>query len=180
MPQPTIPDALWRLPASQTAALVRAHQVSATEVARAALARVDAVNPRLNAIVECRPDEVLARAAAIDAALARGEDPGPLAGVPITTKVNVDQAGYATTNGLKSQKDLIATEDAAMVRGLMADGAVLLGRTNVPAFCYRWFTSNQLHGRAMGRGEAPSGSDAPSRAPIASRANPPAPRRRAT
>ena len=97
MPQPTIPDALWRLPASQTAALVRAHQVSATEVARAALARVDAVNPRLNAIVECRPDEVLARAAAIDAALARGEDPGPLAGVPITTKVNVDQAGYATT-----------------------------------------------------------------------------------
>ena len=64
MPQPTIPDALWRLPASQTAALVRAHQVSATEVARAALSRVDAVNPRLNAIVECRPDEVLARAAA--------------------------------------------------------------------------------------------------------------------
>ena len=56
MPQPTIPDALWRLPASQTAALVRAHQVSATEVARAALSRVDAVNPRLNAIVECRPD----------------------------------------------------------------------------------------------------------------------------
>ncbi|HOP90134.1 MAG: amidase family protein [Ottowia sp.] len=149
MPQPTIPDALWRLPASQTAALVRAHQVSATEVARAALARVDAVNPRLNAIVECRPDEVLARAAAIDAALARGEDPGPLAGVPITTKVNVDQAGYATTNGLKSQKDLIATEDAPMVRGLMADGAVLLGRTNVPAFCYRWFTSNQLHGRTL-------------------------------
>ena len=119
MPQPTIPDALWRLPASQTAALVRAHQVSATEVARAALARVDAVNPRLNAIVECRPDEVLARAAAIDAALARGEDPGPLAGVPITTKVNVDQAGYATTNGIKAQRDHIAKEDDVLY--LIAD-----------------------------------------------------------
>lgn len=97
-------QALWQLSAAQTAALVRARQLSATEVARAALARVGSVNPRLNAIVECRPDDVLARAAAIDAALARGDDPGPLAGVPVTTKVNVDQAGYATTNGLKSQK----------------------------------------------------------------------------
>ena len=140
---------LWQLSASQTATLVRTRQLSATEVARAALERVSEVNPRLNAIVECRPDEVLARAAAIDAALARGEDPGPLAGVPVTTKVNVDQTGYATTNGLKSQKNLIATEDAPMVRGLMQAGAVLLGRSNVPAFCYRWFTSNQLHGRTL-------------------------------
>ena len=145
----TTPDALWRLSATQTAALVRSRAVSATEVARAALVRVQAVNPRLNAMVECRPDDVLARAAALDAALARGADPGPLAGVPVTTKVNVDQAGYATTNGLTSQKDLIAAEDAPMVRGLMAAGAVLLGRTNVPAFCYRWFTSNQLHGRTL-------------------------------
>jgi amidase len=149
MPDTTHPGALWRLSAAQTAALVRARQVSATEVARAALARLEAVNPRLNAIVECRPGEVLARAAALDAALARGDDPGPLAGVPMTTKVNVDQAGYATTNGLRSQKDLLAHEDAPMVRGLMAAGAVLLGRTNVPAFCYRWFTSNQLHGRTL-------------------------------
>ena len=163
-------QALWQLSAAQTAALVRARQLSATEVARAALARVGSVNPRLNAIVECRPDDVLARAAAIDAALARGDDPGPLAGVPVTTKVNVDQAGYATTNGLKSQKDLIASEDAPMVRGLMQAGAVLLGRSNVPAFCYRWFTSNLLHGRTRNPRNAaltPGGSSGGAAAAVA-------------
>ncbi|MCB2037976.1 MAG: amidase, partial [Ottowia sp.] len=64
---------LWRLSAAQTAALVQGRAVSATEVAQAALARVAAVNPRINAIVDCQPEQVLARAAAIDAALARGE-----------------------------------------------------------------------------------------------------------
>ena len=171
MPQSTQADqALWQLSAAQTAALVRARQRSATEVARAALERVAAVNPRLNALVECRPDEVLARAAAIDAALARGDDPGPLAGVPVTIKVNVDQAGYATTNGLKSQKDLIASEDAPMVRGLMQAGAVPLGRSNVPAFCYRWFTSNQLHGRTLNPRNAaltPGGSSGGAAAAVA-------------
>lgn len=95
----------WRLSAVQTAALVRGRQLSATEVARAALARVEAVNPALlNAIAECRPEVALAQAAALDAALARGDAPGPLAGVPVTIKVNVDQAGHATTNGVRLQK----------------------------------------------------------------------------
>ncbi len=142
----TLPTDLWRLSAAQTAALVQSRQVSATEVARAALARMEAVNPALNAIVECRPDEVLAQAAALDAALARGDALGPLAGVPVTIKVNVDQAGHATTNGVRLQQDWIAQDDAPVVRGLRAAGALLLGRTNTPAFSYRWFTSNLLHG----------------------------------
>lgn len=161
---------LWRLTAAQIAALVQSRQVSATEVAQAALARVAQVNPRLNALVESRPAEVLARAAALDAALARGEPVGPLAGVPVSTKVNVDQAGYATTNGLRSQQALIAREDAPMVRGLMAAGAVLLGRSNVPAFCYRWFTSNLLHGRTRNPRHAaltPGGSSGGAAAAVA-------------
>ena len=63
--------------------------------------RLDAVNPRINAVVAHDPAEALAAAEAVDAAIGRGEDPGPLAGVPVTVKVNVDQAGWATTNGLR-------------------------------------------------------------------------------
>ena len=137
---------LWRLSASEVAGLVRSRQVSALEVAESALARVREVNPALNAIVDHRPHEVLAQARAVDAAFARGDDPGPLAGVPVTTKVNIDQAGYATTNGLNSQKDLIAQSNSPVAESLMRAGAVLLGRTNTPAFSYRWFTSNNLHG----------------------------------
>jgi amidase len=137
---------LWRLSATQTAALVRSRQVSAAEVAQAALDRVAQANPALNAIVESRPADVLAQARAIDAALARGEDPGPLAGVPVTTKVNIDQAGYATTNGLRSQRELVAKSNSPVAESLLRAGAVLLGRTNTPAFSYRWFTGNQLHG----------------------------------
>ncbi len=137
---------LWRLPATDLAARVRAKAVSATEVARDALARIDAVNPKINAVIDHRPEEVLADAAAIDAAIARGEDPGPLAGVPVTIKVNADQKGFATTNGLRFQKDLIATQDNPVVANLRKAGAVLLGRTNTPAFSLRWFTRNSLHG----------------------------------
>jgi amidase len=137
---------LFRLPATELAHRVRTKQVSATEAARDALARLDAVNPRINAVVDHRPDDVLAQAAAIDAAIARGEDAGPLAGVPVTIKVNADQAGFATTNGLRLQKDLVAKQDSPVVANLRKAGAVLLGRTNTPAFSLRWFTRNSLHG----------------------------------
>ncbi len=137
---------LWRLSATETAALVRARQASATEVAQSALARLDAANPALNAVVDHRPEEVLAEAARLDAAIARGEDPGPLAGVPVTIKVNVDQAGFATTNGLRLQKDLVAKADNPMVANLRRASAVVLGRTNTPAFSLRWFCRNSLHG----------------------------------
>ena len=100
---------LWRLPATDLAHRIRSRQVSATEVAHDALARLDAANPAINAVIDHRPEDVLAQAAAIDATIARGEDAGPLAGVPVTIKVNTDQQGYATTNGLRLQKDLVAT-----------------------------------------------------------------------
>ncbi|MET0676693.1 MAG: amidase family protein [Bradyrhizobium sp.] len=137
---------LWRLSAAEMAALVRSRKVSATEAATSALARLDAVNPKINAVVDHRPEDVLAQAASVDAAIARGENPGPLAGVPVTVKVNVDQQGYATTNGLKQQRDAIAKSDNPVVGNLRKSGAVILGRTNCPAVSYRWFTSNLIHG----------------------------------
>ena len=85
---------LWRLSAADLAALIRSKKVSAKEAATAALARLDAVNPAINAVVDHRPEDVLAQAAAVDAAIARGEDVGPLAGVPVTVKVNIDQARF--------------------------------------------------------------------------------------
>lgn len=137
---------LWRLSAADLAAMVKSKNVSAKEAATAALARLDAVNPKLNAVIDHRPAEVLAEAAAIDARIARGEDPGVLAGVPVTVKVNIDQAGFATTNGLKLQKDVIAKDNSPVVDNLRKSGAVILGRTNCPAFSYRWFTTNLVHG----------------------------------
>ena len=140
---------LWRLSAFQIAAFVARRKLSATEVAQAALARLEAVNPQLNAVIDYRPEAVLQRAAAVDAALARRSrltPAGVLVGVPVTVKCNVDQAGFATSNGLLQQKDLIAQHNSPVVDNLERAGAVIIGRTNTPAFSLRWFTSNQLHG----------------------------------
>jgi len=137
---------LWRLSAADIAALIRSKKLSAKEAASAALARLDKVNPLINAVVDHRPADVLAEAAAVDATIARGEDAGPLAGVPVTVKVNIDQEGFATTNGLKLQRDVIAATNSPVIDNLRKAGAVILGRTNCPAFSYRWFTTNLIHG----------------------------------
>ena len=162
---------LASLTATETAALVAARKVSAREVALASLARIEARNPGLNAIVQHMPDEALAAADAIDASLSRGENPGPLAGVPVTVKVIVDQKGHATTNGLVTQKDLIAAEDNPVVASLRNAGAVIVGRTNTPAFSLRWFTRNGLHGATKNPRDAgltPGGSSGGAGAAVAS------------
>src|ERR1700742_2484140 len=149
----TLPDTrsppmqdLWRLPAADLADLVKAKKVSAKEAATDALARLDAVNPTINAVVDHRPDDVLKQAAEVDAKIAKGEDAGLLAGGPVTVKVNIDQQGFASTNGLKLQRDAIAPANSPVVDNLKKAGAVILGRTNCPAFSYRWFTTNLIHG----------------------------------
>ena len=137
---------LWRLSATDLASLIKSKKVSAAEAATAALARLDAVNPKINAVIDHKPAEVLAQAAAIDAAIGRGEDVGPLGGVPITVKVNIDQKGFATTNGLKLNREAVAATNSPVIDNLYKAGAVILGRTNCPAFSYRWFTTNLVHG----------------------------------
>ncbi len=158
------------LTATDLVALIRARKLSAVEATQATLARTDRLNPGLNAIVQLRPDGALADAAAVDAALSRGEDPGPLAGVPVTVKVNIDQQGFATTNGLRIQQDLIATEDSPPVRNLRRAGAIIIGRTNTPAFSLRWFTRNSLHGATKNPafpGLTPGGSSGGAAAAVA-------------
>ncbi|MDN7849149.1 amidase family protein [Burkholderia seminalis] len=138
---------LWQLPATELAKRVRHRDVSAREVADAVLDRLDAVNPAINAVVEHRPDDVRRQADDVDRAIARGDDPGPLAGVPVTVKINIDQADFATTNGTRLQEHLIAHADSPVVANIRKAGGVLLGRTNSPTFALRWFTSNLVHGR---------------------------------
>ncbi|WP_412527286.1 amidase family protein [Burkholderia lata] len=137
---------LWQLPATELAKRVRHRDVSAREVADAVLDRLDAVNPAINAVIEHRPDDVRRQADEVDRAIARGEDPGPLAGVPVTVKINVDQAEFATTNGTRLQENLIAHADSPVVSNIRKAGGILLGRTNSPTFALRWFTSNLVHG----------------------------------
>jgi len=137
---------LWQLSATDLAARIKRREISAREAAQNALARLDAVNPAINAIVECQPEDVLKQADRVDAALARGDDPGILAGVPVTTKDMSDQAGYRMTNGLVALKDLVATESTPSVDNLIKAGAVVIGRSNNPTMCLRWFTDNQVYG----------------------------------
>ena len=93
---------------------------------------MQAVNGKLNAVVIETPEDALRSAELVDQAIERGEDPGELAGVPVTVKVNIDQAGYANTNGLKLQENLIADQDSPVVTNFRKAGAIIIGRTNTP------------------------------------------------
>lgn len=137
---------LWKLSACEIAHLVNSRQVSAREVTEDALQRLTEANPSINAVVEEMPEQARQAADAIDTAIAAGQQPGILAGVPVTIKVVSDQQGFATTNGLRIQKDLIASSDSPVVSNLRRAGAIIIGRTNTPAFSLRWFTNNDLHG----------------------------------
>ena len=137
---------LWRLSAADLATLIKSKKVRPRRRPRPRWRGSMRSIPKINAVVDHKPAEVLAQAAAVDAAIARGEDAGPLAGVPVTVKVNIDQAGFATTNGLKLQRDAIARTNSPVIDNLRKAGAVILGRTNCPAFSYRWFTTNLIHG----------------------------------
>lgn len=158
------------LSATEQADAIRRREISAEALLAATLARIEAQNPRLNAIVARMDDEALAAARAVDAALARGEALGPLAGVPVTVKVNVDQTGQATTNGLRQQAGLLAAEDNPVVANLRRAGAVIVGRTNTPAFSLRWFARNSLHGQTLNPhdpGLTPGGSSGGAGAAVA-------------
>lgn len=140
---------LWQLSASDITQAVRRREVSAVEVTEAHLARLNTVNPALNAVVRDCSDEARQSAKDIDAQLAVGQDPGPLCGVPVTIKENIDQQGHPTTNGTRLMRDLVATQDSPVTANLRRAGAVIVGRTNTPAFSLRWFTNNALHGQTL-------------------------------
>ena len=99
---------LWRLSATETARQIQSRELSAEAVTRSVLARIDEVNPRIKALAWASPDSALAAARAADAAQGRGEPLGPLHGVPVTIKINVDVAGEPTTDGAVAFKHHVA------------------------------------------------------------------------
>jgi amidase len=152
---------LWRLSATETAQAIRRGDATAEAVTRSVLGRVEAVNPSVKALATVTADSALAAARAADAAQARGEALGPLHGVPVTIKINIDVAGEPTTDGVAAFKDNVATSDSPLVKSLRDAGAIIVGRNNAPAFSLRWFTDNAFHGRTLNpfdAGVTPGGS----------------------
>ena len=140
---------LWQWTATEIAAATRSGVVSCREVAASAVARMRAVNPRLNAVTLDLGDAAIESADRLDARRAAGDPPGPLFGVPITIKDNVEVRGQRTPNGVAGLAHLIARDDAPIVRRLIDAGAVIVGRTNTPEFSMRATTNNALYGLTL-------------------------------
>src|SRR5947199_7809556 len=140
---------LWQASAIEVAAGIREKQFSCSEVMTSVVERIRALNPKLNAIILDLTDQALAEAAAADHAFKDLAAPGPLFGVPVTIKVNIDVEGQATTNGLPAFANLIAPADSPLVRNLRRAGAIIVGRTNTPEVSMRATTVNPLHGRTI-------------------------------
>jgi amidase len=133
--------------ATEAAQAIRRKELSSRELIEMLLARIEAVNPVLNAVVELRPEAALREAAAADEAAARGDAAGPLHGVPMTIKDSFNVAGLHTTWGNPAFKDFVADWDATVARRLKDAGAIIVGKTNV-AFMLGDFgqTANELFG----------------------------------
>jgi amidase len=137
---------IWQLSATELAHRIALRQLSSAEVVNAHLARIDAVNPALNAVVRVLADQAHKSADLADRRLAAGETVGPLHGVPFTVKENIDMAGLPTTWGVPSLAEAVVPVDAPVVERMRAAGAIPIGRTNLPDMALRIHTVSSLHG----------------------------------
>ena len=152
---------LWTLSATELAERIARREVSARAATQSVLAHIAKVNPKVNALATVTADSALQAADVADAVQARGESLGPLHGVPVTIKVNVDVLGEPTTDAVTALKDNIAASDSPLVQSMREAGAIIVGRNNAPAFSLRWFTDNSFHGRTLNPfdpGVTPGGS----------------------
>jgi amidase len=131
--------------ASELLAALRAQKVSSVELVEAAIARIQSLDEKLNAVVVHDFDRARKAAKDADAARARGED-RPLLGLPLTVKEGFNISGLPTTWGLPGTRDIPVTEDAVLIARLKAAGAVILGKTNVPVMLSDWQTDNPVYG----------------------------------
>lgn len=137
---------LWRKSATDLAKIIREKEASSVEVVQAHLDRIKAVNDKLNAITVVLTDEALRMAVEADKAVAAGDDLGPLHGVPVTVKENIDLTGSATTEGVPAFAEAVPPVDAPHMAQIRQAGAIPIGRTNMPEFGLRWHTDNALRG----------------------------------
>ena len=128
------PDQFPAWSAAQVAKMIREKQVTAVDVVNMCYARIDAVNPKINAVVAVCKERALAEAREADAMLASGKLKGPLHGVPFTVKDSFDTAGVISTGGTLGRKDYVPGKDATVVARVREAGAILLGKSNTPEF----------------------------------------------
>ncbi len=147
---PDIPGSgICFLTATQLTAHMRAGDLSASEVMEAHLARIERTNPRVNAIVTLTPERAMREARAADDALSRGEEVGPLHGLPVAHKDLVPTRGIRTTFGSRVFADFVPEEDALIVERLKGAGAISLGKTNTPEFGAGSQTYNEVFGETL-------------------------------
>lgn len=137
---------LWRLPATELASRYRAHTLSPVDVVRAVHSRIDAVNPRLNAVVARRDEAVLTEARAAERRFADGRPLGPLDGVPLSVKDSLYWRDLPTTCGTAALRQHQPGHDELAATRAHAGGALVLGKTNVPEFANDGYTANPLFG----------------------------------
>ena len=143
---PTNETDLCFLPATAQRVLLRERAISARDLLRAYLSRIETVNPVVNAIVTMDVEGAVTQAQAADDALARGEDVGPLHGLVVAHKDLLPTKGMRTTFGSPLFKDFVPTEDAAVAERMRAAGAIRLGKTNVPEMGAGSHTFNPIFG----------------------------------
>ncbi len=132
--------------AFELAAMIHRRELMPSELMAATIARIEKLNPSINAFCALRASEAMAEARAMDEKIARGAELGPLAGLPLGVKDLEGVAGMATTFGSVPFKDNIAREDSIQVARLKAAGAIVVGKTNTPEFGFTAFTRNLLFG----------------------------------
>ena len=132
--------------ATELAGLIRSKELSARQVMEAHLQQIERVNPAVNAIVTLLPERAMQAAAAADEALARGQDVGPLHGLPVAHKDLVETKGIRTTYGSPLFKDFVPEVDALIVERLHEAGAITIGKTNTPEFGAGSQTFNEVFG----------------------------------
>jgi amidase len=166
----TQPDASWDyLTAQELVAALQARKISAIELTDHVIARIRALDSKINAVVVRDFDRGRAAAKTADAALSRGEQ-RPLLGIPMVIKESFDVAGLPTTWGIPAFKDYIPKDDAPAVGRVKAAGAVILGKTNVPLMCADWQSYNDIYGTTNNPwdlGRTPGGSSGGSSAALA-------------
>src|SRR5687767_3730232 len=148
-------------PATELAAAIRAKEISSRELLDLYLARVETHNPKVNAVVTVDEEGARRRAREADEALARGELWGPLHGLPMTLKDAFETAGMRTTGGSPDYADHVPTVDADVTARVRAAGAVIFGKTNMPAGGVDWQSFNPVFGctnNPWDLGRTPGGS----------------------
>ncbi len=133
-------------PAWELADMIRKKTLSPVELMEETLARIETVNPALNAFVQLRAEEAIEEAREIETRIARGEAVGPLAGIPLGVKDLEDVKGMVTSFGSIPYKENMAQEDSIQVARLRRAGAIVVGKTNTPEFGFTGFTKNRLYG----------------------------------